>query len=146
MSDETYAVVVTAIDPQRKIVAIKRVREITGLGLADAKSVIENLPSVIMDGLFESQASELCDLLTNVGMRAERQVDPTNPPTMKNLERMSFDNTTGVSDLASGGEINIPVEDGGYITISAEKRGVLSRAKGLLRRWFGKHRGDNENA
>ena len=120
MSDQAYTVVITEVDPEGKIVAIKRVREITGLGLADAKSMVENLPSSIIDGLFESQASELCDLLTSVGMRVERQVDRTNPPTMKNLKRMSFDDTTGVSGLDTGGQINIPVEGGGYITISGD--------------------------
>src|SRR5260370_38754566 len=100
MSNEAYAVVITGIDPERKIVAIKRVREISGLGLADAKSMVENLPSVIMDGLFESQAYELSDLLTSVGIRLDRQIDPINPATRKNLKQLSFDNTIGVSDLA----------------------------------------------
>jgi ribosomal L7/L12-like protein len=115
MSDEAYAVVITAIDSERKIVAIKRVREITGLGLADAKSMVENLPSKILDGLYASQASELCDLLTSVGMRVERQVDRTNPPTVKNLQQMSFDDS---GELAPGEEINIPIEGGGYVRIS----------------------------
>ncbi len=96
--------------------AIKRIREITGLGLADAKSLVENLPSVIMDGLFAAQAAELCDLLTSVGMRVERQVDSANPPTLKNLKQMSFDSNDDTS-VAAGGEISIPIEGGGYLTI-----------------------------
>jgi hypothetical protein len=115
MSDEAYAVVITAINPQRKIVAIKRIREITALGLADAKSMVEDLPSVVMDGLFARQAAELCDLLTSVGMRVERQVDRANPPTLKNLQQMSFD--TPDTSIAPGEEIRIPIEGGGYLSI-----------------------------
>jgi hypothetical protein len=114
--DEAYAVTITASDPERKIVAIKRIREITGLGLAAAKSLVENLPSVIMDGLFAAQAAELCNLLTSVGMRVERQVDSANPPTLKNLKQMSFDSTDDTS-VPAGGEIRIPIEGGGYLTI-----------------------------
>jgi hypothetical protein len=117
MSDQAYAVVITGIDPERKIQAIKKVREVTGLGMADAKSLVEDLPSKIMDGLYGPQASELCDLLSSVGMRVERQIDRSNPPTIKNLQRLSFDEP---GNLAPGEEINIPIEGGGYLRISRD--------------------------
>ena len=49
--------------PAGKIMAIKRIREVTGFGLAKAKLLIENCPSENMNGMYLNQAGELCDLL-----------------------------------------------------------------------------------
>ena len=132
MNEAAYAVFITAIDPKRKIVAIKTVREITGLGLADAKAMVEDLPSRVMNGLYESQAIELSGLLGSAGMTSERRLDPFNPPLFKNLKQMSFDDA---GSLEEGEEIKIAVQGGGYIIIGG-KPTILSRSKAFLKRLF----------
>ncbi len=67
----SYAVVITALDGDSKIRAIKTIREETGLGLADAKHLAEALPSTIKDGLTSEEAAALAKRLELSGMRAE---------------------------------------------------------------------------
>ena len=50
-----------------KVKAIKAVREITGLGLKDAKGLVDNVPSVIKEGLSEDEANEIKEKLEAVG-------------------------------------------------------------------------------
>lgn len=50
-----------------KVKAIKAVREITGLGLKDAKGLVDNVPSVIKEGVSEDEANELKAKLEEVG-------------------------------------------------------------------------------
>jgi large subunit ribosomal protein L7/L12 len=65
----SYAVVITALDRDSKIRAIKTIREETGLGLADAKHLAEALPST--KGLASEEAAALARRLEQSGMRAE---------------------------------------------------------------------------
>lgn len=51
----------------QKIKAIKAVREITGLGLKDAKGLVDNVPSVIKEGVAKDEAEELKTKLEAVG-------------------------------------------------------------------------------
>lgn len=83
-------VVIASFDPERKIQAIKRIREVTGLGLADAKSLLDNVPSILMDGMYPEQAVRLSDLLKEIGMVAEIKTDKFNEPVLKNLDQLSF--------------------------------------------------------
>ncbi|QIL50149.1 50S ribosomal protein L7/L12 [Weissella coleopterorum] len=50
-----------------KVQVIKAVREITGLGLKDAKGLVDNAPSVIKEGLSEDEANELKAKLEETG-------------------------------------------------------------------------------
>lgn len=69
----SYAVVITSVDPDRKIQSIKAVREATGLGLADAKHLVEDLPSRVKAGLTHAEAAALKQDLETLGMSAEMQ-------------------------------------------------------------------------
>ncbi|MCK7483537.1 MAG: ribosomal protein L7/L12 [Candidatus Moduliflexus flocculans] len=71
MASEAYMVVIASFDPERKIRAIMRIREVTGLGIADAKSLLDNVPSTLMDGMYLEQAVQLSDLLKEMGIGAE---------------------------------------------------------------------------
>ena len=53
---KTYDVVITAVADGRKITAIKGVREVTGLGLKDAKDLVESAPAVVKTGLTKEEA------------------------------------------------------------------------------------------
>jgi large subunit ribosomal protein L7/L12 len=50
-----------------KINAIKIVREILGLGLADAKAFVEGAPKVVKEGLDKPAADDLAKKLTDAG-------------------------------------------------------------------------------
>ncbi|HPE15755.1 MAG TPA: 50S ribosomal protein L7/L12 [Oscillospiraceae bacterium] len=54
-----------------KIKVIKVVREITGLGLAEAKALVESAPKAIKEGLSKSDAEELQKKLEDVGAKVE---------------------------------------------------------------------------
>ena len=54
-----------------KINVIKAVREITGLGLADAKAVVEAAPKAIKEGVSKDEAEEMKKKLEEVGAKVE---------------------------------------------------------------------------
>ncbi|MCG1009571.1 50S ribosomal protein L7/L12 [Salinicoccus sp. ID82-1] len=54
-----------------KIKVIKVVREATGLGLKDAKEVVDGAPKVVKEGLSKEEAEELKSQLEEVGASVE---------------------------------------------------------------------------
>ena len=54
-----------------KIAVIKVVREITGLGLADAKAVVEAAPKAIKEGVSKDEAEDLKKKLEEAGAKVE---------------------------------------------------------------------------
>lgn len=50
-----------------KVQVIKAVREVTGLGLKDAKGLVDNAPSIIKEALSEDEANELKAKLEETG-------------------------------------------------------------------------------
>ncbi len=63
----TVTVHLTAVDASQKIPTIKAVREITGLGLGEAKALCEKLPSVIKENIAVAEAKEIAEKLKAVG-------------------------------------------------------------------------------
>ena len=55
----------------KKVDVIKAVRAITGLGLKDAKALVDEAPSVIKDGVDKSEADEHAKALEEAGAKAE---------------------------------------------------------------------------
>ena len=55
----------------KKVVVIKAVRAITGLGLKDAKALVDEAPSVIKDGVVKAEAEEHAQALQDAGATAE---------------------------------------------------------------------------
>lgn len=51
----------------KKIEVIKVVREITGLGLADAKNLVESAPKQLKEGVAKAEAEEIKKKLTDAG-------------------------------------------------------------------------------
>ena len=66
-----FDVVLASFDAAAKIKVIKAVREITGLGLADAKAVVEAAPKAIKEGVSKDEAEELKKKLEEVGAKVE---------------------------------------------------------------------------
>ena len=54
-----------------KIAVIKAVREITGLGLKEAKELVESAPKEIKTGVSKSEAEEIKNALTAAGATVE---------------------------------------------------------------------------
>ena len=54
-----------------KVKVIKEVRTITGLGLAEAKALVEAVPATIKEGVNKDEADELKEKLTAAGAEVE---------------------------------------------------------------------------
>jgi large subunit ribosomal protein L7/L12 len=54
-----------------KVAAIKVVREITGLGLAEAKGLVESAPKAVKEGISKADAEALVKKITEAGATAE---------------------------------------------------------------------------
>jgi len=65
-----FDVVLTAAG-EKKIQVIKAVREITGLGLKEAKDLVEAAPKAVKEGLPKDQAEEIKAKLEEQGATAE---------------------------------------------------------------------------
>ncbi|HIT24771.1 MAG TPA: 50S ribosomal protein L7/L12 [Candidatus Enterenecus avicola] len=65
-----FDVVLTEIGSE-KIKVIKVVREVTGLGLADAKGLVESAPKAIKEGISKEDAEALKAKLEEVGAKVE---------------------------------------------------------------------------
>lgn len=56
-----------------KIKVIKAVREITGLGLAEAKAIVDGAPKTLKEAVAKEEAEEIKNKLTEVGATVELQ-------------------------------------------------------------------------
>ena len=65
-----FAVVLKEIGGN-KIAVIKAVREITGLGLGDAKALVEGAPSNVKEGVSKDAANEIATKLKEAGATVE---------------------------------------------------------------------------
>jgi large subunit ribosomal protein L7/L12 len=65
-----FDLILTAAGDQ-KIKVIKAVREITGLGLKEAKELVDNTPKAIKEGIAKEEAEELKAKLEEVGASVE---------------------------------------------------------------------------
>ena len=70
-AEKTEFDVVLASFGDEKIKVIKVVREITGLGLADAKAVVEAAPKAIKEGVSKDEAEDLKKKLEEAGAKVE---------------------------------------------------------------------------
>ena len=66
-----FDVVLAGFDAAQKIKVIKVVREITGLGLAEAKAAVEGVPTTMKEGLSKEDAEELKKQVEEVGGKVE---------------------------------------------------------------------------
>ena len=69
--EKTEFDVVLADIGAEKIKVIKVVREITGLGLAEAKALVEAAPKAIKEGVSKDEAEELKKKIEEVGAKVE---------------------------------------------------------------------------
>ena len=66
-----FDVILAGFDAAAKIKVIKVVREITGLGLAEAKAVVEGAPKALKEGVSKEDAEALKAQLEEAGAKVE---------------------------------------------------------------------------
>lgn len=64
-----FDVELTEFDAKSKVKIIKAVREITGLGLKDAKALVEGAPSVLKEAVSKDASEEIKKKLTDLGAK-----------------------------------------------------------------------------
>ncbi len=55
----TFDVTLTGFSPEKKIQVIKTIREVTNLGLKDAKDLVEAAPKLIKEGVSKEEAQSI---------------------------------------------------------------------------------------
>jgi large subunit ribosomal protein L7/L12 len=66
----TFDIILTSIG-NKKIQVIKTVREITSLGLKEAKNLVDQFPKAIKSGISKDEAKEIKEKLEKVGASVE---------------------------------------------------------------------------
>ncbi|MDR7240416.1 50S ribosomal protein L7/L12 [Neobacillus drentensis] len=69
--EQTEFDVILASPGDQKIKVIKAVREITGLGLKEAKDLVDNTPKAVKEGVSKEEAEEVKAKLAEVGANVE---------------------------------------------------------------------------
>lgn len=67
----SFDVILKAVDAAKKIPTIKVVREATGLGLAEAKALVDGAPKSVKQGLTKEEADKLKKSLEEQGATVE---------------------------------------------------------------------------
>ncbi|HEY9546420.1 MAG TPA: 50S ribosomal protein L7/L12 [Solimonas sp.] len=66
-----FTVVLASIDAAKKVNVIKVVREITGLGLKEAKDLVEGAPQTVKEGVDKKTSEELKKKIEEAGGKVE---------------------------------------------------------------------------
>jgi large subunit ribosomal protein L7/L12 len=69
--EQTEFTVVLKVAGDKKINVIKEVRTITGLGLKEAKDLVEGAPKTVKEGVSKEEAAKMKDLLEKAGATVE---------------------------------------------------------------------------
>jgi large subunit ribosomal protein L7/L12 len=68
-----FNVILKAFDDAKKIAVIKEVRAVTGLGLKEAKDLVEGVPKPLKEGISKDEAAKIKDAVTAAGGTVEVQ-------------------------------------------------------------------------
>ena len=71
VEEKTEFTVVLASTGEKKIEVIKEVRALTGLGLKEAKDLVEGVPKTIKEGVAKEEANKIRTTLEKVGAKVE---------------------------------------------------------------------------
>jgi len=66
-----FTAVLTAVQPERKINVIKVVRELTSLGLKEAKDLVEGAPKPVKEGVSKEEVESIKKKLEEAGGKVE---------------------------------------------------------------------------
>jgi len=62
-----FNVILKAFDDAKKIAVIKEVRQVTGLGLKEAKDLVEGAPKPLKEAVSKDEANKIKELITAAG-------------------------------------------------------------------------------
>ena len=68
-----FTVTLESFDAAKKIPVIKAVREITGLGLGEAKALVEGAPKTLKEGVSKADADEMIKKIEAAGGKASKK-------------------------------------------------------------------------
>ncbi len=68
---DSFDVILAGFDAAAKIKVIKVVRELTGLGLKEAKELVDNAPKPLKEGATKAEADEIKAKLEEVGAKVD---------------------------------------------------------------------------
>ncbi|MBQ5906910.1 MAG: 50S ribosomal protein L7/L12 [Spirochaetia bacterium] len=68
-----FTVTLEGFDAAQKIPVIKAVREITGLGLGEAKALVEGAPKALKEGVSKADADEIIKKIEAAGGKASKK-------------------------------------------------------------------------
>lgn len=68
-----FTVTLEGFDAAKKIPVIKVIREITGLGLGEAKALVEGAPKEVKEGVSKADADEMVKKITEAGGKASKK-------------------------------------------------------------------------
>mgnify|MGYP003401080728 FL=1 len=68
-----FTVTLESFDAAKKIPVIKAVREITGLGLGEAKALVEGAPKVLKENVSKADADKMIADITAAGGKASKK-------------------------------------------------------------------------
>ena len=68
-----FTVTLDSFDAAKKIPVIKVVREITGLGLGEAKALVEGAPKALKEGVSKADADEFIKKIEEAGGKASKK-------------------------------------------------------------------------
>jgi large subunit ribosomal protein L7/L12 len=68
-----FNVILKAFDEAKKIAVIKEVRVVTGLGLKEAKDLVEGAPKPLKEGVSKDEAGKIKEVITAAGGTVEIQ-------------------------------------------------------------------------
>ena len=68
-----FNVILKAFDDAKKIAVIKEVRAVTGLGLKEAKDLVEGAPKPLKEGVSKDEAAKIKEQVTAAGGTVEVQ-------------------------------------------------------------------------
>ena len=68
-----FTVTLESFDAAKKIPVIKAVREITGLGLGEAKALVEGAPKALKEGVSKADADEMIKKIEEAGGKASKK-------------------------------------------------------------------------
>jgi large subunit ribosomal protein L7/L12 len=68
-----FTVTLESFDAAKKIPVIKAVREITGLGLGEAKALVEGAPKTLKEGVNKTEADDMIKKIEEAGGKASKK-------------------------------------------------------------------------
>jgi len=68
-----FTVTLESVDAAKKIAVIKAVRAITGLGLGEAKALVEGAPKVLKEGISKADADKIVADIEAAGGKASKK-------------------------------------------------------------------------